>query len=197
MTSFTEQAAAAGYVATVRLLEAARSKASEEVAERLAVRPGAAVHLVERLRLVDGAPMAVETSQLSAARFPGLLRELRRGSSLYKILEESYGVVPVAAEETMSAMPAMAIRVRNGRKNGRISRKGLRDFAFFRPEATRATSLAYSSPGDDMCGFPSIPHLYRRSWAPSEGPIAPALSGHGRCPIRRGFKKPLPESRLS
>jgi GntR family transcriptional regulator len=106
MTSFTEQAAAAGYVATVQLLEAARAKASEEVAERLAVRPGAAVHLVERLRLVDGAPMAVETSQLSAARFPGLLRELRRGSSLYKILEESYGVVPVAAEETIETAAA-------------------------------------------------------------------------------------------
>jgi GntR family transcriptional regulator len=106
MTSFTEQAAAAGYSASVRLLEAGRTKASEEVAERLAIRPGASVYLVERLRLVDGAPMAVETSQLSAARFPGLVKEIRRGTSLYKVLEESYGVVPVAAEETIETAAA-------------------------------------------------------------------------------------------
>jgi GntR family transcriptional regulator len=106
MTSFTEQAAAAGYSATVRLLEAGRGKASDEVAQRLAVRTGAPVYVVERLRLVDGAPMAVETSHLSAARFPGLVRHLRRSSSLYKVLDETYGVVPVAAEETIETAAA-------------------------------------------------------------------------------------------
>jgi GntR family transcriptional regulator len=106
MTSFTEQAAAAGYSATVRLLEAGRGKASDEVAQRLAVRVGAPVYVVERLRLVDGAPMAVETSHLSAARFPGLVRHLRRSSSLYKVLDETYGVVPVAAEETIETAAA-------------------------------------------------------------------------------------------
>jgi GntR family transcriptional regulator len=106
MTSFTEQAAAAGYSATVRLLEAGRGKAGEEVAGRLQVRTGAPVYVVERLRLVDGAPMAVETSHLSVARFPGLVRHLRRSSSLYKVLEEQYGVVPVAAEETIETAAA-------------------------------------------------------------------------------------------
>jgi GntR family transcriptional regulator len=106
MTSFTEQAAAAGYSATVRLLEAGRGKASEEVAGRLAVRLSAPVYVVERLRLVDGAPMAVETSHLSVVRFPGLVRHLRRSSSLYKVLDEHYGVVPVAAEETIETAAA-------------------------------------------------------------------------------------------
>jgi GntR family transcriptional regulator len=106
MTSFTEQAAAAGYSATVRLLEAGRGKAGEEVAGRLQVRTGAPVYVVERLRLVDGAPMAVETSHLSVARFPGLVRHVRRSSSLYKVLEEQYGVVPVAAEETIETAAA-------------------------------------------------------------------------------------------
>lgn len=106
MTSFTEQAAAAGYSATVRLLEAGRGKAGEEIAARLAVRPGAPVWVVERLRLVDGAPMAVETSHLSVGRFPGLVRHLRRSSSLYKLLDEQYGVVPVAAEETIETAAA-------------------------------------------------------------------------------------------
>ncbi len=106
MTSFTEQAAAAGYSATVKLLEAGRGRASDEVAARLTVRVGAPVYLVERLRLVDGAPMAVETSQLSVARFPGLLRHLRRSSSLYRVLADAYGVVPVAADETIETAAA-------------------------------------------------------------------------------------------
>jgi GntR family transcriptional regulator, nutrient-sensing system regulator len=106
MTSFTEQAAAAGYSATVRLLEAGRGKAGEEVAGRLQIRTGAPVYVVERLRLVDGAPMAVETSHLSVARFPGLVRHVRRSSSLYKVLAEQYGVVPVAAEETIETAAA-------------------------------------------------------------------------------------------
>jgi GntR family transcriptional regulator len=106
MTSFTEQAAAAGYSATVQLLEAGRSHASEEVAARLKVRVGAPVYLVERLRLVEGSPMAVETSQLSVARFPGLLRHLRRSTSLYKVLADFYDVVPVAAEETIETAAA-------------------------------------------------------------------------------------------
>ena len=106
MTSFTEQAAAAGYSASVRLLEAGRGRASEEVAARLTVRVGAPVYVVERLRLVDAAPMAVETSQLSVARFPGLLRHLRGSSSLYQVLADAYGVVPVAAEETIETAAA-------------------------------------------------------------------------------------------
>lgn len=106
MTSFTEQAAAAGYSATVRLLEAGRGKATEEVADRLHVRAGAPVWVVERLRLVDGAPMAVETSHLAVSRFAGLVRHLRSSTSLYKVLQEQYGVVPVAAEETIETAAA-------------------------------------------------------------------------------------------
>ena len=106
MTSFTEQAAATGYSATTELLEAGRRRASDEVDGRLAVRPGSPVYYVERLRLVDSAPMAVETSHLSAARFPGLIARLRRGSSLYKVLAADYGVAPVAADETIETAAA-------------------------------------------------------------------------------------------
>lgn len=106
MTSFTEQAAAAGYSATTELLDAGRRRASEEIAARLRVKPGAPVYLVERLRLVDGAAMAVETSHLSASRFPGLVGKLRRASSLYRVLTEEYGVTPVVADETIETAAA-------------------------------------------------------------------------------------------
>jgi GntR family transcriptional regulator len=50
--------------------------------------------------------MAVETSHLSAKRFPGLIGELRRKSSLYRVLSDSYGVRPVEAEETIETASA-------------------------------------------------------------------------------------------
>ena len=106
MTSFTEQANATGHAASTELLDARRDKASDEVAARLRLRVGASVHRIERLRLVDETPMAVETSNLSAARFPGLARLLRRSESLYQVLRDEYGVVPVTAEETIETAAA-------------------------------------------------------------------------------------------
>jgi GntR family transcriptional regulator len=106
MTSFTEQAQAFGYTATTRLLEATRTRADEDVATRLEVRPGASVYYIERLRLVDDTPMAVERSHLSAPRFPGLIGELRKTSSLYRVLSDKYGVRPLEAEETIETAAA-------------------------------------------------------------------------------------------
>jgi len=106
MTSFTEQAAANGFVASAQLLSAERVRATGEAAARLRLAPGAYVYRIERLRLADETPMAVETSHLSVARFPGLVKAVRRTSSLYRVLAESYGVKPVNAEETIETRAA-------------------------------------------------------------------------------------------
>lgn len=106
LTSFTQQAGEFGYSVSTRLLDAARQRATETIAEKLAIKTGAPAYCVERLRLVDGTPMAVETSYLSAARFPGLITRLRAGTSLYRVLAERYDVRPVAAEETIETAAA-------------------------------------------------------------------------------------------
>jgi GntR family transcriptional regulator len=106
MTSFTEQAKSTGHNATTELLDASRSRASDEVAARLHIKSGASIYCVERLRLVDGTAMAVETTHLPAARFPGLIGQMRRSESLYRVLGEKYGVVPVAAEQTIETASA-------------------------------------------------------------------------------------------
>jgi GntR family transcriptional regulator len=106
LTSFTEQAAANGFTASTQLIAAERIRADENVAGRLDVEIGASVYQIERLRLADERPMAVETSHLSAARFPQLTRHIRREPSLYAVLERVYGVVPVSAEESISTAPA-------------------------------------------------------------------------------------------
>ena len=106
MTSFTEQAAAAGYTASARLLDARSDRATTDVAARLGLVAGAPIFRVERLRLVDETPIAVETSHLPAARFPGLIGRLRRASSLYRVLHDAYGVTPVDAEQTIETAAA-------------------------------------------------------------------------------------------
>ncbi len=106
LTSFTEQAAANGFAASTQLLSAERIRADDALGERLGVDDGAAVFRIERLRLADERPMAVETSHLPADRFPQLTRHLRREPSLYAVLKTEYGVVPVSAEESISTAPA-------------------------------------------------------------------------------------------
>jgi GntR family transcriptional regulator len=106
LTSFTEQAAANGFTASTQLLAADRIRAEDDLAARLGTEVGAPVFRIERLRLADERPMAVETSHLSAVRFPQLTRFLRREQSLYAILKQQYGVLPVSAEESISTAPA-------------------------------------------------------------------------------------------
>jgi GntR family transcriptional regulator len=106
LTSFTEQAAANGFTASTRLLAADRVRADDIVAAKLGVEIGAGVWKIERLRLADDRPMAVETSHLSAHRFPQLSRHIRREQSLYTIIDRVYGVIPARAEETISTAPA-------------------------------------------------------------------------------------------
>jgi len=106
MTSFTEQANATGRAASTQLIDARRERATHEIADRLGLRPGAPVQSIERLRLVDDIPMALETSHLSASRFPGLARHLRHSDSLYRVLRDEFGVVPVSAEETIETASA-------------------------------------------------------------------------------------------
>ena len=106
MRSFTEQAAASGFAATTRVISTGRVKADDALAGRLAVRPGAPVYEIQRVRLVDESPMAVETSYLAAARFPGLVGRLQASTSLYAVLWENYGVKPIAADETIETAAA-------------------------------------------------------------------------------------------
>jgi GntR family transcriptional regulator len=106
MSSFTEQAAASGVLVETSLVSAGRIRATAELAELLKLRVGAPVHRLERLRMVNGAPMALEQAHLSAARFPDLARAVRRAGSLYQVLEAQWGVEIIGAEETIETAPA-------------------------------------------------------------------------------------------
>ncbi|URM89678.1 GntR family transcriptional regulator [Streptomyces sp. MRC013] len=101
LTSYTEDMRAQGLEPASRLLDVGYVAADGALAELLGTGPGGRVLRVERLRLASGEPMAIETTHLSAERFPALRRSLAKYGSLYTALSEVYGVRPAEAEETI------------------------------------------------------------------------------------------------
>jgi GntR family transcriptional regulator len=77
LASFTEQVKASGFTPSTQVLGTQRTPAIAEVARQLHLPPRAAVYKLDRLRLADNWPVAVETSWLPANRFPGLTRLMR------------------------------------------------------------------------------------------------------------------------
>lgn len=64
LTSFTEDMVQRGLTPTTRVLNVGTAPATPEVARRLGIQPEEEVFLLERLRLADGTPMALERVHL-------------------------------------------------------------------------------------------------------------------------------------
>lgn len=89
-----------------RILERATIKAGARIGRRLRISPAAEVVYIARLRLVDGAPMAVEHLHFTASLVPASLttEELEAGD-LYEHLREHHGVT--VREATQSIEPTV------------------------------------------------------------------------------------------
>lgn len=85
-----------------------RCAASPDMENRLTLEPGATVTVVERLRIIDGAPQVFETIVVSDTMFPGLCDFLGRAlpNELYPLYETQFGVRVVRAEERLKAVAA-------------------------------------------------------------------------------------------
>jgi GntR family transcriptional regulator len=100
LTSFSEDAAAQGRDTSARLLSLERVPLDVSSAELLGRPVGELVHRVERVRLLDGDPLAHEVAFLPG-RLPALRRELTRRGSLYLTLKDAYGIELVDVEDTV------------------------------------------------------------------------------------------------
>jgi GntR family transcriptional regulator len=93
LTDFVEDMTAAGLHATSRVLSLGEEPATEEAAMQLGVPAGAPVVRLDRLRLADGIPIAVDISLLPL-RFGHLLDDRRLvEETIYQQLEQRYGIV--------------------------------------------------------------------------------------------------------
>ena len=96
---FTEAMRRLGRTPSTRVLLAETVRADAGLADRLQVPEGAGVHLVERLRLVDGEPAMVERAHLPADLVPGLLDQQRLLDSLPKASQRVMSLLNARAQE--------------------------------------------------------------------------------------------------
>jgi GntR family transcriptional regulator len=104
LTSFTEDMRARGLKPSSRLLAREQHPAGEHMARQLQLAPGAPVVRVERLRLADGAPLAVEQATLPLDRFPDAATADLGANSLFELLEQRWGARPADADQRILAV---------------------------------------------------------------------------------------------
>jgi len=112
LTSHTEEMRARGIVPGSKLITVSRVEAGIDVATALRVGPDSEVLRIERLRLADGEPIAIEVLFLNAERFDGITASLGDNVSFYQLLHSDYGVELDSAEETIEAVVAGAREAR-------------------------------------------------------------------------------------
>lgn len=103
-TSFSEDMRARGYTPQSRILKQEMVTPAEDLCQTLKIEGGErALHLV-RLRLASGRPVAIQSSYLPEAMFPGLEQVELANKSLFTILRQHYYVYPAWTEAEMEAM---------------------------------------------------------------------------------------------
>jgi len=85
-----------------------RRLADHAIASRLEIEAGAEVSVIERLRVIGGAPRAFETIVVADHLFPGLRVRIGRAlpNELYPFYETRFGIRVVRAEERLKAVAA-------------------------------------------------------------------------------------------
>ncbi len=100
---FTEEAQNLGFKAGSELLEAKRVLADAVVAKALNLDNRTEVLSITRLRTADDEPLALQTAYLIPELAGLSLSLLAKKGSLYKAIQEQFGVSPQGARQTVSA----------------------------------------------------------------------------------------------
>jgi GntR family transcriptional regulator len=86
-----------------RTLAFERRSAGARLARALSVSPSEPIVAVERLRIVDGTPLAVERIHVPDAFVPGITGEDFERGSFYQLLHSRYGVTMARAAQSIEA----------------------------------------------------------------------------------------------
>ncbi len=113
LLGFTELMILRGLRPQSKVLSVQMAVDNEEVAARLRQPAGAALLRVERLRLGDAQPFALETVYLPSSRFPGMTRRQLERGSLFHVFQQDYGLALAHADEEVDATAADARTARH------------------------------------------------------------------------------------
>jgi GntR family transcriptional regulator len=102
--SFSEEIRSRGRVPSSRLISFRTVEAAAAAAQHFGVEVGEPLYEIERVRLADNVPIAVESLKIMSRMCPKLERFNLVDYSLYQILEENYGIHLARSEEEISAV---------------------------------------------------------------------------------------------
>lgn len=104
LSGFTEEMDRQGRQVSSVIVTSGTRQPDEDCARALALPASGKVHSLTRVRFVDGAPVALETTEIVAQRTRGLLDLADfQTTSLYATLTAQFGIVPTRAEQTLMA----------------------------------------------------------------------------------------------
>lgn len=104
LTSFSEEMWRRGMTPSSTVRRARVVPVTEEVAKKLDIDPDAPIVQLDRVRLANDCPLAIEVCHLPHARCEGILNDNDFSRvSLYEVLRREYGVLTVWADQTIQA----------------------------------------------------------------------------------------------
>jgi GntR family transcriptional regulator len=105
LSTFDDEMRSLGRIPSTRVLRAETIAAHADDAVRLDISPGEPVHRIDRLRLADNRPMAVEHRVLPARLCPALLEEDLEHQSIHWLLTSKYAIPIARIEHTVDRRP--------------------------------------------------------------------------------------------
>lgn len=104
LTSFSQEMEKLGLQATSRVIRAEITHAADAVARSLGLKPGAEIAVLERVRYAGSQPLAIELCHLNHEVCRGILERYDFSrESLYRTLQQDYGIRLAKADQTISA----------------------------------------------------------------------------------------------
>jgi GntR family transcriptional regulator len=103
LTSFTEDMQARGLDSGAQVLRIDLVQAPLLAQQALQISAGQEVVILERLRMAEGEPIALETCYLHFDKAEELFNENFENNSLYRILNQKYSITPTRAQQQVEA----------------------------------------------------------------------------------------------
>lgn len=103
LMSFTDELRQRGFTPTSKVITQQVIPASEAVAARLQIEVTTPIFNLNRIRLADGQPVAMEYAYINLRLFPGIDEETFEDKSFFDLIRSKYGVYPAWAEAEIEA----------------------------------------------------------------------------------------------